>query len=108
MDSHRRLCNRFPVRRGRYLGLGQDALHPPGKQYVVRLRSERSGTNPPQFAFQEYIGITNILTDAVLILVPFWVFIPLQMALSTRLVVISLFSTRVLLVSRLSILCWGF
>ncbi|KAI1099539.1 hypothetical protein F4804DRAFT_79623 [Jackrogersella minutella] len=46
-------------------------------------------------AFLEYVGITNILTDAALIALPTTVIYPLKMSVRTRLTVLSFFSVRI-------------
>ncbi|KAI2463018.1 hypothetical protein F4781DRAFT_151366 [Annulohypoxylon bovei var. microspora] len=45
--------------------------------------------------FLEYVGITNILTDAALIALPTTVIYPLKMSIRTRLTVLSFFSVRI-------------
>ncbi|KAI1438257.1 hypothetical protein GGR50DRAFT_640703 [Xylaria sp. CBS 124048] len=47
-------------------------------------------------AFYRYVGIGNILTDAALVLVPFIIIYPLHMPFATRVIVISLFGSRIL------------
>lgn len=48
--------------------------------------------------FQRYIIAGNMLTDAILISVAIWLIFPLNMALKTRLVVVGLFSARLLVI----------
>ncbi|KAI0880233.1 uncharacterized protein GGS22DRAFT_175496 [Annulohypoxylon maeteangense] len=50
-------------------------------------------------AFLEYVGITNILTDAALIALPTTVIYPLKMSIRTRLTVLSFFSVRILAIA---------
>ncbi|KAI1455335.1 hypothetical protein F4805DRAFT_275624 [Annulohypoxylon moriforme] len=50
---------------------------------------------PAQHAFLEYVGITNILTDAALIALPTTVIYPLKMSVRTRITVLSFFSVRI-------------
>lgn len=49
--------------------------------------------------FQRYIIAGNILTDTILIFVAIWLIFPLNMALRTRLVVVGLFSARLLVIT---------
>ncbi|KAI2638709.1 hypothetical protein GGS26DRAFT_602349 [Hypomontagnella submonticulosa] len=50
-------------------------------------------------AFLEYVGITNILTDAALIGLPTAVIYPLKMTFRTRITVLSFFSVRILAIA---------
>ncbi|KAI0020709.1 hypothetical protein F4780DRAFT_740544 [Xylariomycetidae sp. FL0641] len=50
-------------------------------------------------AFLTFVGITNILTDAVLIAVPMAIIMPLRMALKTRLTVIGFYWVRSLVIA---------
>ncbi|KAI1204115.1 uncharacterized protein F4807DRAFT_375227 [Annulohypoxylon truncatum] len=50
-------------------------------------------------AFLEYVGITNILTDAALIALPTTVIYPLKMSVRTRITVLSFFSVRILAIA---------
>ncbi|KAI1764097.1 hypothetical protein GGR53DRAFT_494968 [Hypoxylon sp. FL1150] len=46
-------------------------------------------------AFLEFVNITNIITDAALIALPFVVVLPLKIVLRTRIIVLSFFSVRI-------------
>ncbi|KAI1277948.1 hypothetical protein F5Y07DRAFT_398094 [Xylaria sp. FL0933] len=50
------------------------------------------------FAFHMYEGVANIVTDIVLVIVAIVVFLPLKMALKSRLIVIGFYASRLLVV----------